>query len=231
MMADILYPTDEFRRLVQPLIGLPVSLPWKGYGSAIFLELGVLAPLASPRQNHNMGEAGITVYWDWRVEFETKILFGSSDSGPQITKGISHLQGEKVESLAVEGQVPELVVGFSMGLRLRSMRMGCDHPQWAIRLPDGNYVGARNGQLYVGKGTEEISQEKADAYDLADRTVKRWGVAISEPKKGYCRDCNSFVRIDGHGAFLDYGVCISESSPFDGRAVNALSGCPSFTAE
>jgi len=230
-MTDVLYSTEEFQRLVQPLIGLPVSLPWKGYGSAIFLELGVLTAPKSPRLSKSNGEAGINVYWDWRVEFETKIAFGSSDSGPMIAEGISGLQGEKVESLAVEGQVPELVVGFSAGLHLRSMRMGRGQPQWAILLPDGNYVGARKGQLYVGKGTMEISQEEADAYNLATLTVKRWGDAISEPKKGSCRDCNSFVRIDGHGAFLDYGVCVSESSPFDGRAVSGGSGCPSFIAE
>ena len=44
-MDDTVFPIEEFQALVHPLIGLPVALPWKGYGSAIFLELGRLAPL------------------------------------------------------------------------------------------------------------------------------------------------------------------------------------------
>ena len=58
-MADIVLSSEAFQELVQPLIGLTVSLPWKGYGSAIFLELGALAPLESPHQRHNEGEACI----------------------------------------------------------------------------------------------------------------------------------------------------------------------------
>lgn len=40
----------EANHLLQPLAGLPVSLPWKGYGSAIFLELGEMAPLQHARR-------------------------------------------------------------------------------------------------------------------------------------------------------------------------------------
>src|SRR5882724_10666570 len=84
---DSALPIEEVQTLIRPLIGLVVSLPWKGYGSAIFLELGRLAPLEYPRQRHNEGEACISVQWDWRVESKTKVLYGSSNSGPNIEEG------------------------------------------------------------------------------------------------------------------------------------------------
>jgi hypothetical protein len=31
-------PIEEFKSLIQPLLGLPVSWSWKGRGSTIFLE-------------------------------------------------------------------------------------------------------------------------------------------------------------------------------------------------
>src|SRR5438876_852462 len=87
-MANILHSTEEFQELIQPLLGLTVSLPWKGYGSAIFLELGSLAPLESQRRHHNKGEACVSVEWDWRVEAEAEVLYGSSNSRPKIEAGI-----------------------------------------------------------------------------------------------------------------------------------------------
>ena len=55
---------DEFQALIAPLLGMPISHPWKGYGSAIFLELGAL----DEAKNNSNGEACICVEWDWRVE-------------------------------------------------------------------------------------------------------------------------------------------------------------------
>ncbi len=46
-MAATICPTDEFQAFVRPLVGLAVAFPRKGYGSAIFLELGQLSPLGS----------------------------------------------------------------------------------------------------------------------------------------------------------------------------------------
>ena len=73
-MADTMHLPEEFHAMVQPLVGLTVALPWKGYGSTIFLELGQLSPLESKRQHHNKGEACISVEWDWRVENGTTVL-------------------------------------------------------------------------------------------------------------------------------------------------------------
>jgi hypothetical protein len=67
-------PLEEFEALVRPVLGLTVSLPWQGYGSAIFLELGRLLSLESPNRRYNEGEACIALSWDWRVESGAAVL-------------------------------------------------------------------------------------------------------------------------------------------------------------
>lgn len=55
---------------------LPVSHVWRGHGSALFIELGELAPTrrrdGSP--GHSEGEIGLMVEWSWRIEDERSIL-------------------------------------------------------------------------------------------------------------------------------------------------------------
>jgi hypothetical protein len=228
-MSGVDFPIEEFHSLVQPLVGLPVSLPWKGYGSAIFLELGTLLPLdSSGRQRHQKGEACIAVEWDWRIEAGAKVLFGSSNSRPKIKSGIAAFQGVTVQNLSVFGAVPELVVEFSNGYSLRTMVMTTGDPEWSVKLPDRRWIYARDGRINIGSGTSGLTEEEKAAFALAERTALRWGIPAAQPKGGPCRDCTSFVRVDGDGHLLDYGICIADAGPFDGRSVNLDSGCPSF---
>ena len=189
LMATML-SEQEFQDCVRVLQGLEVSLAWKGYGSAIFLELGRLSPPRQPRGRHEQGEACLCVEWDWRVENASSILFGSSDTRPEIADGIRRLQGSRIDDIAAVGAVPEIVALFSNEQRLRSMAMTIGDPQW--------------------RG--------------------RWGVPTAEPVRGKCDACDWFRRLDGDFALLDYGVCIAEKSPFDGRVVERFSGCPVFSA-
>lgn len=82
-MSRIPLTLREANKLIQSLVGLPISLPWKGYGSTIFLEIGNLASLKRSR-NHQDGEACISIDWDWRVECDSMVKYGSSNSGPSI---------------------------------------------------------------------------------------------------------------------------------------------------
>ena len=219
---------EQFEDLTLPLIGLPVSLPWKGYGSAVFFELGDLSPLESRRAHHNKGVACISVEWDWRVEAGSAVSYGSSNSRPKIEAGIRALQGETIDSIGVVGQVPELVVRFSNGHCLKSMVMVTGDPEWSIRVPDGQWIYVRDGILQNGDGTSAASAHEKAAFALAERASIRWGVPAFEPVAGQCAACVSFVPLDGEGHLLDYGCCAAEASPFDGRAVERTSGCPAF---
>jgi hypothetical protein len=220
---------DQFDNLVRPLLGLPVSLPWQGFGSAIFLELGSLSPAEPGRRKAGRGQASIQVEWDWRVEQGARVLGGSSSSGPAIEKGIQTLKDLKVDQIQVHGQVPELVIRFSNGMVLRTMVMKSGDPEWVIRLPDKSYIHCKAGLLYTGSGySRGITKSETAASDREESASKRWGAPTAEPVAGRCRDCRSFVRLDGHAHLLDYGVCTESRSPFDGRAVAESGGCPAF---
>lgn len=221
---------EQFVNLTRPLVGLPVSLPWQGHGSAVFFELGELQLVETKRSNYQEGVACIAVEWDWRVEGGKRVLFGSSNSRPRIAAGIRSLQGVTIDSLDITGAIPELVIRFSNGVYLKSMVMVTGYPEWSIRTIDGEYIHAHNGDLQRGSdGAASLSAEEEAAFALAEQTAIRWGVPSSEPLSGQCRACLSFIPLDGEGQLLDYGCCVSERSPFDGRAVARASGCSAFS--
>jgi hypothetical protein len=204
---------QQFEDQTRPLIGLPVSLPWKGYGSAVFFELGDRSPLESKRAHHNKGAACISIEWDWRVEAGGTVLYGSSNSRPRIEAGIRALQSETIDSMSVAGQVPELVVRFSNGHCLKSMVMVTGDPEWSIRTLDGQWIYVRDGKIQSGDGTSAASTHDEAIFAVAERASIRWGVPASEPMAGQCSACVSFVALDGEGHLLDYGCCAAEASP------------------
>ncbi|WP_207679713.1 hypothetical protein [Desulfonema magnum] len=86
-----------------------------------------MTPLENVRQHHENGEACISADWDWRIEKDKKILFGSSNSGPQIDRGLN--EGSLIESISISGEVPELEMIFTGNLRLKSMVMLTGDPE------------------------------------------------------------------------------------------------------
>jgi hypothetical protein len=218
-------PPPEF---TSALAGLQVSRPWKGYGSAIFLELGELSETRGFRGGNVTGQACISIEWDWRLEFGSCVVAGSSDSGPAIHECLKLLRDETVTSIEIAGEVPELVIVFSTGHAMRSMAMLRGDPQWSIRAENGSWLYVRSGDLVVGNGTEETSQTEQGAFELARSAATRWGVPSAASQIGDCKDCRFYVALDGTGHLLDYGCCTSSRSPFDGRAVYYKSGCAAF---
>src|SRR5689334_1233510 len=105
----------EVNVVVQQLIGLSVSRPWKGHGSALFLEFGQLASRPGWQQTRHVGEAGIHLGWDWRVEDGVTVLYGSSNSRPEITQGIESLRDTAISRISIAGAVPELSIQFDSG--------------------------------------------------------------------------------------------------------------------
>ncbi len=220
---------EEFITLVTPLVNLPVSHPWLGYGSALFLELGNLKPPSDSRLSHPKGEGCIVVQWEWRVSDNEKILFGSSNSRPQIDKALSSLSGLLITRIELFGTPPELSMSFSNNNTLRSMTMVSGYPRWSIKIPDGNYLFYENSSFIRAAGDEALgglSEEENEIMIWADETASRWGKPFVEPKLGDCVKCRYFAQLDGEFALLDYGVCTASAGPLDGRVVNVSSGCP-----
>lgn len=221
----------DFAAETEPLIGLPIGHAWKGYGSAIFLELGSLAPPRSERFHHPRGERCIALEWEWRVELGSHVLFGSSNSRPEIAERITELEATVVQAIQEFGDVPELLVSLSSGHRIRTSVMVTGDPQWSIRLGDNEWLYVVAGELRKGSGGSECTPEETEALDKELLAAKRWGTPIVIPPSGSCFECSSFVRLDGHLDLLDFGVCSALHSDMDGKVVNRCSGCPQFTAK
>lgn len=229
-MTRITLTLSEANDKIQALVGLPVSLPWMGYGTAIFLELGELKPLTRPRQRHQNGDASICLYSDWRVEEGAKICFGSSNSKPVMSDGIEQLQNVFIEKFVIHGQVPELQIQFSNGQQLITAGMIEGDSDWQIRMSDSTWISCRNGVVGVGEGEAlGLTDEEEIIFRNAENAANRWGVPVADTIEGRCDNCVWMVRLDGHADLLDYGVCTSGLSPFDGHAVNVASGCAAFT--
>jgi hypothetical protein len=218
--------TSDFLTRASALIGLPISRAWKGYGSTVFLELGDL--LYSETHPKGVSEASISIDWDWRIEGESKIICGSSNSGPEIANHLAMFEGETVKELVLDGSPHELILTISNGRRLRSMSMVTGSPQWSIRFSDGIWFSCEEDELFASDGThsEGMTKEEERVCSLAKVASKRWGTPVIEPKPGYCGSCQYYVRLDGSFYFLDYGVCSSSRSAFDGKVTNVKSGCP-----
>ena len=228
-MASVI-SRQEVEDQLRCLNGLEVALAWKGYGSTVFFELGRLSPPRSNRERHARGDACVMIEWDWRMEADSLVSLGSSNSGPKIEAGIRELQGSRITGISVVGSVPELVGHFSNGRCLRSFSATDGNPQWSIRLPSGAWLSAKNGALFLDAEPEGCSDEESEEADLSVTTANRWGVPKADPAEGACGACSWFRSLDANFNLLEYGVCIAENSPFDGRAVHRRSGCPVFSA-
>ncbi len=233
---------DEFTKLTMNLIGLPVSLAWKGIGSAIFLELGnYLLPSEYQRllMLHQSGQSGISVMWDWHIEDKSHIIFGSSNSEAEIDSQISMLEDTSVAKIALVGNIPEIEVSFSNGLILRSMIMNNYGPQWTIKICEDKYTYIiRNNIIVTSDSTDDTEsdeepEEESDysSMDLEEEISQRWGKPEISPVKGNCRFCEWYIKIDGEHSLIDYGVCTNSESDLDGKVVNCSGGCPAFVQE
>ncbi len=141
---------SEFDLLVGSLLNLPITRAWRGYGSALFLELGELRPADPPRRDGTprmKGEGTIMIQWSWRVERARSIEVGSWSTDARIDSGIARLGGLQVVALAVDGRLPELIVGLSDGCWLRSFMTAEGQPEWTVFLPDESWLTVERGRI------------------------------------------------------------------------------------
>jgi len=152
-------------------------------------------------------------------------------SGPRIEKLIKNLEGVKIEKVETLLPYHELAITFSNDLTLRSLQLGQDPPDWYVRFQSEKYLSVKRGEITLDDGSKVCSDEEIDEIDSYEDVVSRWGKPKSGEDKGVCYNCNHFIRLDGNYHLLDYGVCIHEMSPFDGRVTNRNSHCEKFEAE
>jgi hypothetical protein len=225
---------DELKVKIQELKGMDISLAWKGIGSAIFLELGILTEAKSSRSFHAHGEACIWLEWEWRVERNGRILFGSSNSRPEIEAGIKDLIGKKIINIDICGDIPELLIVLSDGCKIQTMTLESGDPQWSVCQKDSTYLNWKDLKGVVKNGDEtgpEETPEENEYIEFIDTITKRLGKPIDEPYSGNCKQCKYYFPIDGDFALSDYGVCLNIESKFDQQVVRTNSGCPYFVLD
>lgn len=130
---------EQFRELTRPLIGLPISLVWRGYGSAIFLELGELSERTRFSKNGQektslLGRFGVMIEWSWRVERLKSIYFGSWSSDKIIDNRLNKLKGKTIIAVEIEGRLPELVLELSDSFWVHSFATDEGQPEWCLFL-------------------------------------------------------------------------------------------------
>lgn len=159
---------DQFRVLTRPLVGMPVSRAWRGFGSAIFLELGRLTTYTRSYRTrgevtHVDGEIKLMLEWSWRVEKPGSIEFGSWSTNPRITRGVETLTGHTILEVELEGRLPELVLTLDGKRWLHTFMTAEGQPQWSIRLHDGAWLGIHRGHLYRQGPRSEWEGEEQSA--------------------------------------------------------------------
>lgn len=139
---------------INALKGKPVSLVWRGYGSAIFLEFGDLENARTSRSKSKpSGEITLMIEWSWRIERPKSILCGSWSSERRWPAMFKKLIGSKVTNIEIFGPIPEIAISLSNGLRVVSFMVEEGQPQWALltRHPKIGSLSVRKGSLYVEK--------------------------------------------------------------------------------
>ena len=132
-----MFQTDEssFKAFSSPLIGLPVTHVWRGYGSAIFLEFGDLRMrerLDRSAGKNPAGEMTLMIQWSWRIEGKRRIWYGSWSDENRWEKYLDKLLRATVLEIKRFGRLPEIDLSLSNGLHVVSMMTAEGDPQWAL---------------------------------------------------------------------------------------------------
>lgn len=137
-MAD-----SPHQKFINALVGHTISLVWRGAGTAIFLEIGDV--------DGGKGQHGVGIEWSWRVEEGRSILVGSFNNDEEIDSAKDLLTGQRVESIELFGEIPELCVKFSSGRRLLSFATADGDPEWSVRSDSTTVYFEAGRYVYEGK--------------------------------------------------------------------------------
>lgn len=129
----------EANAFVRNLIDKTASHVWHGYGSALFIELGLLTPSTRLRRDGSAGapkgEFTLMIEWSWRIEGRRYIVCGSWSDDAIWKKRMLLLQNQSVQDISFFGKIPEVQADFGNGARLVSfMTTEYDdgNPAWAV---------------------------------------------------------------------------------------------------
>jgi hypothetical protein len=152
---------EEFEDFTEPLIGLPVSHVWQGYGSALFFEFGQLTPRVrrDGSQGNPSGEMSLFIQEGWRIEGKRRIWCGSWSEKERLAKVLKPVQGLSVTSIAMFGRLGEIDLCLSNGLHILSFKTTEGDPDWSLENRQHIYLGVVAGRLQLDHRSERSSLE------------------------------------------------------------------------
>lgn len=154
----------DFDQFVLPMIGLPVSHIWRGYGSALFVEFGELhyVLLRNGKRSRNpYGQMGLSIEWSWRIEGKKRIWCGSWSDDSRWNKFFFKMMGAQVSSISLFGRLPEVDLELSNGMHLLSLMTAEGDPEWSIgdhRAERSRYLSTKAGRLVIESSS--LAREK-----------------------------------------------------------------------
>jgi hypothetical protein len=151
--------TTAFEALAASLSGQPISYLWRGYGSAVFIELGDLTPRTNRdgTPGHPEGQVSLGVEWSWRIEEDAAIVCGSWSEEDLWEPSFARLRDAQVGSVKLFGGLPEVELTTGEGVRFLSFSTTEGQPQWYLvdrRADPPRWFSVREGRLHLGDGSE-----------------------------------------------------------------------------
>ncbi len=134
------------------LIGKPISHVWFGDYSALYLELGELAPGHVRRDGslgNPIGEVTVYVGFDWRIE-RKKAAFITSQARPiQYDALIEQFKGAAIVSISLSSSSKELEILFSNSNSLVTQTSDSPDPEWSVgfNVPSMGHLSVEKGIL------------------------------------------------------------------------------------
>ncbi len=154
-------PLEAFERLAASLVGMPITNVWRGYGSAVFIELGALSPLIrrDGTEGQPQGEVSLGVEWSWRIEGPDSIRCGSWSKEALWEPTFAALLGARIARCELFGALPEIALTTDDGQRFVSFSTTDGQPWWHLvdrRHPTPIWFTVREGRLHLGDGSEPL---------------------------------------------------------------------------
>jgi hypothetical protein len=155
---------EQFHTMTRSFIGLPVSRTWRGYGTAIFFELGQLLPHHRTRKDGSVrttywGQATIDLEIGWRIERSRSIFFGSSSGDRRISNCLKKLEGLEIMDVIIQGRLPEVIVQLSGGFWLHSFSTWEGQPDWTLFFNENGdsrkWLTTKNGKIILATSQAE----------------------------------------------------------------------------
>lgn len=130
-----MHAVEVFELFRVGLKSMPLSLLWRGYGSAIFLEFGELSPNGRRRngsERHPFGQFSIGIEGSWRIEGETSIVCGSWSNEELWEPSFDLIRDRILQSIHIYSRILEIDLTFDNGHHMLSFNTADDQPAWFI---------------------------------------------------------------------------------------------------